>query len=328
VTVIADRIECIHERYDLLEEMEGRLGPGKRDGVHLAWLSPFHEEKTPSFKLKRGEQRFRCYGCGMHGDVIDLVAELDGISTREAIERLAGPDYQRPSRPPRRRQEPGETTPATHDQFAEYMTEAQRRLAVDPEAEGARRYLRGRGVFEQELCDFGLGYGFAPAPAKLGSLRGRIVFDCRPYGVEGRVVPGEDPRAWNGSQRYITVGDKGPWGLGTAQPSRGPLVLVEGLFDRIALERAGHQAVALRGKVIRAAAAATLHERGFTHVYVLLDPDTKADDWRQLGRRLHDAWLEASFIRGLSAGDPGDLLLASEDELLSTLSAALVMPVA
>lgn len=44
---------------------------------------PFHDEKTASFQVK-GE-RWRCYGCGLHGDLIDLAAHALGIDNKAAI---------------------------------------------------------------------------------------------------------------------------------------------------------------------------------------------------------------------------------------------------
>ena len=53
-------------------------------------LCPFHNEKTPSLKFKENDEHWHCYGCGAHGDVIDFVAKVEGIGTREAIAKLTG----------------------------------------------------------------------------------------------------------------------------------------------------------------------------------------------------------------------------------------------
>jgi hypothetical protein len=68
-----------------------------------AWLCPFHQEKTPSFKLHlEPEPHFHCYGCGWHGDVIDLCQQREGherlweamvdLSVRYGIELPGKPD--------------------------------------------------------------------------------------------------------------------------------------------------------------------------------------------------------------------------------------------
>ena len=48
---------------------------------------PFHNDRTPSMKLN--EDYFYCFGCGVHGDVIDFVARLFDLSNYEAAQKLA-----------------------------------------------------------------------------------------------------------------------------------------------------------------------------------------------------------------------------------------------
>jgi DNA primase len=59
-------------------------GPGKLKG-----LCPFHDEKTPSFNVNSANGYFHCFGCGEGGDAIGFVQKIEGLSFREAIERLA-----------------------------------------------------------------------------------------------------------------------------------------------------------------------------------------------------------------------------------------------
>ena len=49
---------------------------------------PYHEERTPSFKIDEGRQNFHCFGCGERGDAIDLAQQLRNCSFREALEAL------------------------------------------------------------------------------------------------------------------------------------------------------------------------------------------------------------------------------------------------
>ncbi len=72
----------------------------KRKGAELVCCCPVHEEKTPSFSITPSKNLFHCFGCGFAGSVIDLVAKLDGISPKEAIERLAGDETVAPSARP------------------------------------------------------------------------------------------------------------------------------------------------------------------------------------------------------------------------------------
>ncbi len=52
-------------------------------------LSPDHEDRTPSTTIYVEEQRFRCFGCGAHGDVLDLVMLVEGCELHEAIVLLS-----------------------------------------------------------------------------------------------------------------------------------------------------------------------------------------------------------------------------------------------
>jgi len=62
----------------------------ERSGVEFKALCPFHLEKTPSFTINDDKQFYHCYGCGAHGDVIDLVQNLHKVTTAEAVKILGG----------------------------------------------------------------------------------------------------------------------------------------------------------------------------------------------------------------------------------------------
>lgn len=51
-------------------------------------LCPFHTEKTPSFVIDSVRKSFMCFGCGSHGDVIDLKSKIEGISISQAVKEL------------------------------------------------------------------------------------------------------------------------------------------------------------------------------------------------------------------------------------------------
>jgi len=72
----------------------------EREGVELRkrgkdlWGNcPIHKEKSPSFKVDVEKQRFKCFGCGASGDVIDLVMKINGLQFKDALNYLniAGP---------------------------------------------------------------------------------------------------------------------------------------------------------------------------------------------------------------------------------------------
>lgn len=71
-----------------LAEIVGRYVDLRNVGSEWLGLCPFHGEKTPSFRVVPRKQFCHCFGCGWHGDAIDLIQQLDGVSFREACERL------------------------------------------------------------------------------------------------------------------------------------------------------------------------------------------------------------------------------------------------
>ena len=81
-------IEDIRSRCDIVE-LIGMFVQLRRAGTNTyKGLCPFHQEKTPSFHVDAARQTFHCFGCGAHGDVIDLTAGLLGRPKSEAARRL------------------------------------------------------------------------------------------------------------------------------------------------------------------------------------------------------------------------------------------------
>jgi putative DNA primase/helicase len=62
----------------------------KKEGREFTACCPFHNEKTPSFKVNDTRRFYHCFGCGAHGDVFDWLRERDGLTLPQAVERLGG----------------------------------------------------------------------------------------------------------------------------------------------------------------------------------------------------------------------------------------------
>lgn len=99
----ADAIRSRHPLSDVASRYGLKL---TADGKEWKACCPFHAEKTPSFTIYHaggGVDRFMCFGCGSHGDVIDFVQEWDGLDFRGACESLDGlPDEPKPAPATRR----------------------------------------------------------------------------------------------------------------------------------------------------------------------------------------------------------------------------------
>lgn len=83
-----ESLELLRSRIDLTEV----LGPYvklQRSGASYKALCPFHEEKTPSFVIQKGDTHYHCFGCGAHGDAIQFLMAHLRLSFVEAVEMLA-----------------------------------------------------------------------------------------------------------------------------------------------------------------------------------------------------------------------------------------------
>lgn len=90
-----------------LSDMAASFGVSlQKDGREFIACCPFHSEDTPSFTIftgkKDGVERFHCFGCDAHGDVLDFVREIKGVNLPEAIKILGGETTSRPNVAPRK----------------------------------------------------------------------------------------------------------------------------------------------------------------------------------------------------------------------------------
>src|SRR5260221_10837989 len=83
-----DKLQELRDRVDLIAVVQRRV-PLKKSGRDWKGLCPFHGEKTPSFYVVPDKRMFHCFGCGVSGDAIKFLMQLEGMSFREAVERLA-----------------------------------------------------------------------------------------------------------------------------------------------------------------------------------------------------------------------------------------------
>jgi DNA primase len=83
-----ESLELLRQRIDLPEVLSGHLDL-QRSGSSYKALCPFHEEKTPSFMVQRGDSHYHCFGCGAHGDAIAFLMTHVKMGFAEAVESLA-----------------------------------------------------------------------------------------------------------------------------------------------------------------------------------------------------------------------------------------------
>lgn len=83
-----ESLKQLRDRIDLVEIASSFL-PLKKRGAYYRTLCPFHEEKTPSFTVKRQESYYYCFGCGAQGDAIAFLMSYRQMSFLESVEYLA-----------------------------------------------------------------------------------------------------------------------------------------------------------------------------------------------------------------------------------------------
>lgn len=147
-------IEEIKQRVDIVDLINGylTLTPG---GANWKARCPFHNEKSPSFMVSREKGIWHCFGCGKGGDIFTFIQEAEGMDFAEALHLLAqraGVTLQRED--PRQRTKRQRAVEINALAAKLYY----RVLLEHPKAAQARAYLAQRGVTEETLGTFQLGY--------------------------------------------------------------------------------------------------------------------------------------------------------------------------
>ncbi len=81
-------IDQVLNQHDIVETV-GKYVQLSKQGHYLKGLCPFHSEKSPSFTVTPEKQIYHCFGCGVGGNVIHFIMEIEGYSFTEAVRRLA-----------------------------------------------------------------------------------------------------------------------------------------------------------------------------------------------------------------------------------------------
>ena len=142
-----------------LADLVGRRVRLIRRGREHTGLCPFHKEKTPSFTVNEEKGFYHCFGCGKHGSAIDFVMETEGLSFPEAVERLAADaGMALPERDGQSRvRDESRTSLLAATEAACAFFEKSLKM---PEGRAALDYLHGRGLSDETIARFRL--GFAP----------------------------------------------------------------------------------------------------------------------------------------------------------------------
>jgi DNA primase len=344
-----DFVELVSARTELR-----RAGPARFEG-----LCPFHDERTPSFGIDPGQKVYHCFGCQASGDVFTFVQETEGVDFKGALELLAeryGVELQREQEDPRAAEQR-----RRRERLLELLTRTtayyERYLWDSSEAARAREYLAGRGLGEEILREFRVGYapsawdrvllasrsgkytnreiydaGLAQRSKQSGQLydrfRSRIMFPLTD--IRGRVL-GFGARAMSDDRgpKYLNTSDNELYhkglhlygaDLARAHATRaGRVILCEGYTDTIALHQAGmRNAVGLMGTALTGDQVGELARMAQT-VLLALDADSAGQEAMLRASGLAaKRKLELRVVPLPAGADPADLLQRDGAEAMST----------
>jgi len=152
--------ETLKQQADIVRIVGEYVKLKKAGAQNFSGLCPFHSEKTASFSVHATRQFYHCFGCGASGDVFSFVQKVENISFPEAV-RLIAQKLGVPM-PKVSFSSPQEARDAklrmalldVHEKAAEFFQQCLRR----PEGARAREYLKGRGLDEEMIAHFRIGY--------------------------------------------------------------------------------------------------------------------------------------------------------------------------
>jgi DNA primase len=344
-----DSVERVKQAADIVEVVSAHTDL-RRQGARYVGLCPFHEERTPSFSVEPQEKLYHCFGCGVGGDVIKFIEEKEGLGFAEAVEVLAdryGVELEREQEDPRaeaRRQHRRRLEQLLERAAAFYANF----LWESSEAEKAREYLAGRGLGEEVLRAFGVGYapsawdkilvrgqqaGFSVeelrgvglvqrgrSGGEYDRFRERIMFPIRDR--RGRVL-GFGGRAMRSDQgaKYVNTAETDffhksqmLYGVDRAKGAiakAGRAIVVEGYTDVLALHQAGiEEAVGVMGTAITDDQVAALS--GMVEEVVLaLDADSAGQEAMLRAQRVAAGRRMRLRVAAMPAGeDPAEMMTA------------------
>lgn len=313
------QVEEVKSKVDIVAFINEKV-PLKKAGRNFKGLCPFHGEKTPSFFVSPDMQYYKCFGCGASGDVITFLMNFEGLTFRESLEQLAD----RVGVKLARREET--SSEKNRQRLLELMHVASEYyhflLTKHPIGKKALAYLKERGISNQSITDFKLGYSldswdglqqylikkkrFSLTDLEAAGMvirsdrggyydrfRGRLMFPQISYagkivGFSGRSMEKEVKEA-----KYINSPETDYYhkseilfGLNLAKKTirdRQRIILMEGEFDVISSHQIGlKEAVAIKGSAVTAEQASLI--RRLTHNLIMaLDADAAGQEAMKRG---------------------------------------------
>ena len=299
-------IDEVRERNDIVDVISSYVALKKKGGRYFG-LCPFHNEKTGSFSVSPDRQMYYCFGCGAGGNVFGFIMQYENLDFQESVQFLAkragitlpekeATEEEKKARSLREQLLDVNRCAATHFYHALYSKEG----------EAAHAYFLKRGLSDETIRHFGLGYssrrpgelyrflrsrGFSDSLLKESGLvtieeKGardkfwnRAMFpimdaNSRVIGFGGRVMGDGEPKYLNSPETKLFDKSRNLYGLNYARTARKDyFLLCEGYMDVISLQQAGFvNAVASLGTALTSQHCALL-KRYVKQVVLTYDSD-------------------------------------------------------
>lgn len=301
-----DLIEEIRSRNDIVDVVSSYVKLTKKGSAYFG-LCPFHNENSPSFCVTPSKQMYYCFGCGQGGNVFTFIMKYENMTFTDAVKFLA---EKAGINLPEQEYSPEEKKKADlksqlldiHKEAATYYY----RLLKSEKGQRAYEYLKGRGLSDETIKKFGLGYssnysddlykyiknkGYRDEVLKESGLftfsekgvfdkfNNRVMFpimdiNSRVIGFGGRVMGDGKPKYLNSPETVLFDKSCNLYGMNIARGSRKESFLMcEGYMDVIALHQAGfNNAVASLGTA-HTPRQANLMRRYAKDIYLTFDSD-------------------------------------------------------
>lgn len=304
------QVQEVKESTDIIEIIGARVSL-QRSGKYFKGNCPFHSERSPSFFVDPVLQRYKCFGCGESGDVINFLEKFEGMTFSEALEDLA----QRAGIELKKYVKTKQDT--LRDELLEILDLAKQYyhylLTEHKSGEVARTYLKERKISSESIKLFQMGFALEQWDGlikylhnkkkyKLSLLeqaglvikgrrgryydrfRGRIIFPLKDHrgrvvGFSGRKIAGDekDAKYINSPETILYHKSKMLFGFSELYQQirkAGHVVVVEGEFDVVSSTQAHMDAiVAIKGSALTEDHAKLL-QRTVDKVILSLDTDS------------------------------------------------------
>ena len=302
-----DIIEEVRMKNDIVDVISQYVKLTRKGSSYFG-LCPFHNEKTASFSVTPAKQMYYCFGCGAGGNVFNFIMEYENFTFGEALKFLADragvilPQMEY-SKEAKEKAERKAALLEINKKAAQYFYYQLRREG----GASAWNYLTGRGLSEETIQKFGLGYSDKYSDDLYRFLKSknysdellrdsglfniderhgmydkfwnRVIFPImdvnnRVIGFGGRVMGDGKPKYLNSPETKIFDKSRNLYGLNLARTTRKKyLILCEGYMDVIAMHQAGFtNAVASLGTALTSGHASLL-KRYTQEVLLLYDSD-------------------------------------------------------